>query len=242
VSTNSIVGHLPAFAVPQLINYQGVLTDKTTGDPITSPGLTMKFRIYDAETDGTKLWEESRTVPIESGIYNVILGAVTPVTVDLFSTDERWLEVEAAGEVFTPRQKLTSVAYAMKAGMAEGVNLPLSLTGSATGSLVSAMNTGTGIGIYAQGGSYGVFGSGTSNAGVYGYSSSGYGVQGGSSTSYAGYFSGDVKVAGSGKGIEFPDGTKQTTAATATGDITSVTTGTGLTGGGTSGGRPAGGV
>ncbi len=43
------------------------------------------------------------------------------------------------------------------------------------------------------------------NYGVYGLTNSPDG--------YAGYFSGDVKITGSGKGLVFPDGTKQTTAA-----------------------------
>lgn len=110
---------LPAFTVPQLINYQGVLKDKTTGNPITSSGLPMKFRIFDAETGGTKLWEEAQTVAVEDGIYNVVLGSVTSLSIDIFSYDDRWMEVEVNNEVLSPRQRITSVAYSLKAEDAE---------------------------------------------------------------------------------------------------------------------------
>jgi len=59
---------------------------------------------------------------------------------------------------------------------------------------------------------------GASGIGVYGAatasSGTNYGVYGttNSPDGYAGYFSGNVKIAGSGSGLVFPDGTKQTTA------------------------------
>ena len=77
---------------------------------------------------------------------------------------------------------------------------------------------------------WGIFGSadGKYGTGVYGFSagSEGFGIHGkanevkaravfGESTNgYAGYFSGDVKISGSQKGLEFPDGSTQTTAFT----------------------------
>ena len=112
-----------AWAVPPYINYQGQLTDSATGDPITDPGLSMTFRIYDAATGGTALWEEEHSsVPVANGIYNVLLGAGTTTvgTFDpsLFSADNRWLEVEIEYEIFDPRQEVTSVAYAFTAATA----------------------------------------------------------------------------------------------------------------------------
>ena len=44
-------------AVPEMINYQGVLTDDT-GTPIDIT-VSMTFTIYDAETDGNDLWTET---------------------------------------------------------------------------------------------------------------------------------------------------------------------------------------
>jgi hypothetical protein len=83
----------------------------------------MTFRIYDAPTGGVLLWEEEHTsVPVDTGIYTVILGTGTTTSgsfdPSLFSEDNRWLEVEVEGEVFDPRQQLTSVAYAFTAATA----------------------------------------------------------------------------------------------------------------------------
>jgi N-acetylneuraminic acid mutarotase len=59
----------------------------------------------------------------------------------------------------------------------------------------------------------GVYGESSDSNGVYGESTSGHGVHGKSTSGYAGYFEGEVKVSGGGYGVEFPDGTVQTTAA-----------------------------
>ncbi|MHC4529839.1 MAG: hypothetical protein ACYS29_18355, partial [Planctomycetota bacterium] len=87
------------------------------------------------------------------------------------------------------------------------------------------------LGVKGAGSRWGVVGTGgtvggRTGAGILGLGGTGY---------YAGWFKGDVYVEGVGNGIIFPDGTKQTTAATGGGDITAVYAGTGLSGGGTSG-------
>jgi hypothetical protein len=115
-----------AWAVPPFVTYQGKLTDTVTGTPITDPGLAMTFRIYDAATAGTLLWEEEHaSVPVDNGIYTILLGSGTTTSgsfdPDLFSEDNRWLEVEVDGEIFDPMQQITSVAFSMKAGVAEAV-------------------------------------------------------------------------------------------------------------------------
>jgi hypothetical protein len=112
-----------AWAVPQLINYQGMLTDGD-GYPVTDSALMVHFRICDAQIEGAVLWEESHVLDVQNGIYNVILGStLEPGTLDpnFFDTDSLWLEVEVDGEPgpMTPRQRLTSVPYALKAEDAE---------------------------------------------------------------------------------------------------------------------------
>ncbi len=109
-------------AVPDRINYQGYLTD-SSGMPVTGTGIPMKFRIFDVVTGSTDLWAEEQTVDVRSGIYDVVLGdgTTTNGTFDtaLFAIQPLWLEVEVNGEIMEPRQKITSVAYAMQAGQAD---------------------------------------------------------------------------------------------------------------------------
>jgi hypothetical protein len=116
--------YLSAWAVPGLVSYQGRLVDLSTGEPVTNAGLPMTFRIYDAQVGGTLLWEEDHaSVPVQDGIYNLFLGNGTTTVgtfdLSLFSAADRWFEVEVDTELFTPRQRVASVAFAMKAASAE---------------------------------------------------------------------------------------------------------------------------
>ncbi len=108
-----------AFSVPDVINYQGMLTDDQ-GSRLDGV-YAMRFYLYDALTGGTLLWEEEQSVVVSDGVYNVELGAVSSLTPEVFSSDQVYLEVEiysdssAGWEVFSPRQHLTSTAFAIKA-------------------------------------------------------------------------------------------------------------------------------
>ena len=68
------------------------------------------------------LWEEHQTVNVSDGIYSVVLGtgSTTVGTLDtsLFSSDDRWFEIVVDADVLTPRQPVTSVAFALNADMA----------------------------------------------------------------------------------------------------------------------------
>ena len=56
-------------AAPNLLNYQGYLTDMM-GMP-TNDTMDIRFRIYDDETGGSILWDEWQLdVPIENGVFN----------------------------------------------------------------------------------------------------------------------------------------------------------------------------
>jgi hypothetical protein len=105
--------------VPQMINYQGVLTD-TDGCPL-SGNYTMIFRIYDDSTDGNLLWDETHdAVTVTQGNFNVLLGSINPsadpIPYSLFLNDSLWLAVKVGNDPeMTPRQRITSVGYAFKA-------------------------------------------------------------------------------------------------------------------------------
>jgi len=118
----SLVAVLQA-AVPWVLNYQGRLTD--SGGKAVTGTYTMKFRLYDASTSGTKLWEESQSVTLaesDNGVFNVILGTTTVLTSVDFNSP-MWLSVQVADDSeMTPRQRLTSSAYTMNADQIDGLD------------------------------------------------------------------------------------------------------------------------
>jgi len=97
--------------VPQLINYQGQLTDGS-GNPANGT-FTMIFRIFEAATGGTALYTETQNVTVSNGVFNVLIGSVTPIPLTLFDSGaERHLEITVSGAVLTPRRRFGSVPYA----------------------------------------------------------------------------------------------------------------------------------
>ena len=110
---------LTAFAdVPPLIRYQGQAVD-SKGVPLEGP-YTLTFRLYDAETGGTKVWEEIQAnVQLTGGQFSVLLGQVTPLSAMDWSK-ACWLSVQVNSEPeLAPRQRITSVPLAIRAGTAE---------------------------------------------------------------------------------------------------------------------------
>lgn len=107
-----------SYAVPGLINYQGRLADSTTGEAVTG-SRNITFTIYDAETSGNTIWQETQSVEIAKGLFNVLLGSVNLIGVDVFKGDSRFLGIKIGdGAEGSPRQRLVSVGYAMTAGTA----------------------------------------------------------------------------------------------------------------------------
>jgi hypothetical protein len=100
--------------VPQLINYQGELSN-TSGTPVNGD-VSITFTIYNAATAGDVLWSETQTVSVSDGVFNVLLGSQTPFPADMFAGDERYLGVQVGVDLeMAPRQQLASVPFAMKA-------------------------------------------------------------------------------------------------------------------------------
>ena len=118
--------HFAFAAVPLTINFQGKLTD-SAGLPLD--GLyKMTFLIYDAGTGGRILWKEKQNVTVVDGIYNVTLGAFSPLFPGLFSNGRCFLEVVILNpdtsfeETLSPRQRITSTAFAIRAGDADTIS------------------------------------------------------------------------------------------------------------------------
>ena len=110
-----------AWAVPGTINYQGKLTDPN--GVFLDGYYNMEFYLYDAESGGSLLWDEQQYVTVTNGIYNVELGKASTFSTDHFDHENLYLEVKIFStstglETLSPRQRLTSTPFAMKAGYA----------------------------------------------------------------------------------------------------------------------------
>ena len=102
--------------VPQLINYQGRLTD-TGSNPVADGPYLIKFIIYDDL--GTEIWNSQyQTVQVAGGFFNVNLGEspMPALPNDLFEDTIRYLGVTVGtDDEITPRTRLISSGYAYHA-------------------------------------------------------------------------------------------------------------------------------
>ncbi len=109
-----------AIEVPGLINYQGKLTN-AAGQPQQGT-FNMVFSIYDTETGGSALWEETQTVTTDAqGLFNVLLGSVNPPVI-IPEGPDCYLEITVEGTTLTPRQRIVSNGYSYYAQTAEDAN------------------------------------------------------------------------------------------------------------------------
>lgn len=109
-----------AAALPQLVNYQGTLAD-AAGQPL-SGNYSLTFKVYPTSSATLVLWTETQSVTVSSGLFHVVLGALTPLTPAVFSASERWLGIAVnAGAELTPRTRITAVPWALRAAIADSV-------------------------------------------------------------------------------------------------------------------------
>jgi hypothetical protein len=107
----------PAAASTGAIAYQGRLAD-ANGNPLTGT-YNMIFRLYAAPTGGAPLWEEQWTgsngVRVSDGLFNVMLGSLTPIQQSVIAGhDQLWLGITVGtDDEMQPRVQLGSVPWAM---------------------------------------------------------------------------------------------------------------------------------
>jgi hypothetical protein len=101
--------------IPRMINYQCLVTDKETGEPL--PGEHhIAFHLYDVPSGGTPLWSEEHDVTADTtGVVSVLLGSEDEIGAAFTTHAALWLEVEVDGEILLPRRQLASVPYAFQA-------------------------------------------------------------------------------------------------------------------------------
>lgn len=81
--------------------------------------VSIVFRLYNAATGGTLLWEETQSVQVTTGFYSVALGSVTPFNLPFDQQYFLELEVNSDGPM-TPRYALASSPYTLNAKKVAG--------------------------------------------------------------------------------------------------------------------------
>ena len=127
--------------VPERINYQGRLVD---GSGLVNGTTTIVFRLYNVDTGGTPLYEETQTVTIVDGLYasaiglsNVVPGALSSV----LTNDAVYLELAVGTTTLAPRERLSAVPYSL---MTESVRVGGISSAMLADGAVSAEKLGTG--------------------------------------------------------------------------------------------------
>ena len=108
------LSHIAAASPPATLGYEGSLAD-SGGAPITAT-LGITFRLYDVQSGGTALWNETQAgVQVDGGNLSVELGSVTPLPQSLFGK-KLYLGIQIAGDSeMMPRPALTASPFAFRA-------------------------------------------------------------------------------------------------------------------------------
>jgi hypothetical protein len=104
--------------VPSLINYQGKLLDGTN---LVNGQVALAISLYNGP--GDRVYEDSGTVAVVDGVYSRLLGDHTTFgdLVAALTNEQVWLEVEVNGVTLSPRERVGSAPYAIRANESDPV-------------------------------------------------------------------------------------------------------------------------
>jgi hypothetical protein len=99
---------------PEMFRYQGRLADGTN---LVNATLPMSFKLYNAQSGGLKLYEDSNSVLVADGLYSTYIGdnTVYGSLTNAMTNAAVYLELTVNGETLSPRERLVSVPYALNA-------------------------------------------------------------------------------------------------------------------------------
>lgn len=120
---------LDAYAQPpRRISYQGMLANPD-GSPVSDGSHALVIRLYTA--GGLALFTEQQTVTTMHGLFNMDIGAITPLPPSLTFGEPYFLGISVdAGAELTPRTALSSVPYALNGTSVNGAAGPITLEGT----------------------------------------------------------------------------------------------------------------
>ena len=114
---STIAGGAEAVTIPQLLSYQGVVTD-TAGRAVPNGAYMVTFSVFDSAAGGVQYWTEDQNVTTKDGRFSCLLGSVTPIPY-LPPDGNCWLEMQVHPDpAMTPRIRIASAAYAFMADVA----------------------------------------------------------------------------------------------------------------------------
>lgn len=125
------------------MSYLGILAD-ASGKPIIA-STSIIFSIYASDIGGTALWSEphNKVTPALTGAFGVALGSIVPISPLLFKDNSTlYLGIKVANDPeMTPRQRITSAAFAFSADTAtprEGYGNPVAIgTANSSGTAIT---------------------------------------------------------------------------------------------------------
>lgn len=114
--------------IPQLINYQGMLTQSGGTSPVQDGQYNLTFKIYGSLSgDDSLWWEHHSNVQVTNGLFNIILGSINPISASVFDDTLRYLGIAVGSDPeLSPRSRLTSVSYAYRALVADSAVVAVS--------------------------------------------------------------------------------------------------------------------
>jgi hypothetical protein len=162
--------------IPYIINFQGRLSDNN-GNILANGSYNIKFRIFDAATSGTNLWEADRVygasdhrITVTNGLFSIQFGDTgagdTALSPTIFNTSAlRYLEIELPSVAtntcasngcasftegaFTPRHIIGASPYAFVADTLDGLD-------STDIAQLTAANSLTGTNTFSKSGGAGI--------------------------------------------------------------------------------------
>ncbi len=103
--------------VPQIINFQGLATNAGSITPVTDGQYSVAFRLYESTSGGSAVWSENQTVTVARGLFKANLGIVTPFSLKFDKPYYLGITINNGTEL--PRTEFTSAPYSLHSRSAE---------------------------------------------------------------------------------------------------------------------------
>lgn len=114
----SLLTAIATAGAPEIVPYQGFLRDDD-GTPLTGT-VDLEIGFFASESGGSALSNEFHAgVPIDDGVFTIMLGAVSGLPAALWDESALYIETTVDGETLAPRRRVGSSPFALRAAVAD---------------------------------------------------------------------------------------------------------------------------